>query len=143
MAIKFECEKVSAKQLTNGDRQLTVKVHPDDFHESIMKMAPGERLYIGAVPVNAEDEAISNSQIKTTNGRKPIEDQPRSTQAALAGQWDNFQQWLGVSSEDAAKNEIYSLTGVLSRKELNTNKAAGEAWDDIFARYRQDWARNG
>lgn len=73
--------------------------------------------------------------------KKKWADMPRSQQAACAGSWPDFRQFLDcrvladVETEDAARSAICLLTGVISRTELDTSEEAAARWDYLYSQY--------
>lgn len=61
----------------------------------------------------------------------------RFTRAGLAAVWcarPEFQAWLGVTTQDAARIRIYELCSITSRAELDRDDAAAKAFDQHIRR---------
>lgn len=61
-------------------------------------------------------------------------------QAGIIGAQGAFQQWIGVKDPEAAAEFIRTHCGVLSRKSLDSNDAAGRKFMDLKADY-EIWLR--
>ena len=137
-SFKFEAEKVSMKQLTSGDWQIVLKVDPTELDQSIMLMAPGERMMIASVSVDQNDRPVKAENVVKQNGRRTFDELPVVTQAVMACQRKDFQQWLDVENEEQAKQAILYCSAMTSRSEF---KDQPEQWLNIWAKFKQDFGR--
>ena len=137
-AFKFEAEKVSMKQLAGGDWHIVLKVDPTELHQSIMLMAPGERIMVASVAVDQNDRPVKAENVVQKSDRQTFENMSEVTQAVLACRRDDFQQWLGVNCEEDAKAEILKEAGLASRSEFKKHPVK---WARIWGRFRHDYGR--
>jgi hypothetical protein len=126
MTLQFEALKVAMKQDATGFI-LTLRLHPDEVPEELLRDFVGSRYMVAAVRINdAEDPKPSNN---------------RTQRAGMLCKNGIFQQWLidqGLAEEGGeagATNALYEICGISSRTELNGNKSAQEKFDRLVKEY--------
>jgi hypothetical protein len=122
MPMNFECLKVALKQDRTGF-VLTLKIHPDEIPEALIRDFVGARYGCALVRIN-DDET-------------PVVYNDRVTRAATLCKDKKFQNFLGVFNEDKAVATIYKYCQISSRSELNGNKKAQDLFDNLFAAYQE------
>lgn len=120
MALQFEARKVALKQDRTGFI-LTLAIHPDEAPVELLRDFVGAR-YACAVVRIQDDES-------------PTQYDNRVQKAAILCKRENFQDFIGAEGEEDAAATLCELCGIESRAELNGNKAAQAAFDDIVKRY--------
>lgn len=120
MALQFEARKVALKQDRTGFI-LTLCIHPDEIPEELLRDFVGARYGCALVRIQDDESATPyNNRVQT---------------AAILCKRENFQDFIGAEGEDDAATTLCELCGIDSRSELNGNKAAQAAFDDIVKRY--------
>jgi hypothetical protein len=128
-ALQFEAIKVALKQDATGF-VLTLKIHPDEIPESLMRDFVGARYAVALVRIN-EDE--TPKQYKT-----------RVQQAGMLCRDVRFRQWVeareGVSVKDEkdAVSWLYQHLNIDSRTELNGNVEAQTHFDRLLRDFKED-----
>lgn len=120
-ALQFEALKVALKQDATG-YVLTVKIHPDEIPEELLRDFVGARYMVAMARLN-DDE----SPHPVTN---------RVKVAGMLCRDDKFQRWCSENfdaqfSEAGATRFIYDVCAISSRTELNGNAEAKEAFDKL------------
>jgi hypothetical protein len=125
---QFEAIKIALKQDSNG-YILTLRIHPDELEESVLRDFVGARYAVALVRIQ-DDESPT----------------PYDTLVKRAGilcRTREFQLWLietGAATEKteaAAVEALYELCGIKSRTELNGNEAAKEQFHNMVTEYEQ------
>lgn len=122
MALQFEVRKVALKQDRTGFI-LTLCIHPDELPEELIRDFVGAR-YACAIVRIQDDES-------------PTPYRNRVQTAAILCKRENFQEFLGVESEDEAANQLCARLGIESRSELNGNRMAQEMFDELVKQYEE------
>lgn len=120
MALQFEARKVALKQDRTGF-VLTMCIHPDEIPEELLRDFVGARYACALVRIQDDESPTPyNNRVQTAGRlcRLPV-----------------FQEFLGVESEDAAATAVCEHCGIESRAELNGNKAAQAAFDELIKQY--------
>lgn len=120
-ALQFEALKVALKQDATG-YVLTIKIHPDEIPEELLRDFVGSRYMVAMARLN-DDETP----------------QPVTNRVKIAGMLcrdSNFQIWCKENfevqaSEADATRVVYDVCGISSRTELNGNAEAKEAFDKL------------
>jgi len=120
--MNFECLKVALKQDRTGF-VLTLKIHPDEIPEALIRDFVGARYGCALVRIN-DDET-------------PVVYNDRVMRAATLCKDKEFHGFLGVLSEDTAVEALYKYCRISSRSELNGNKKAQDLFDTLFAEYKE------
>ena len=120
MALQFEARKVALKQDRTG-YVLTLSLHPDEIPEELLRDFVGSRY--GCALVRIQDDET------------PTEYNNRVRHAGMLCRNPQFQEFLGVDSEDKAAKELCKRCGITSRTELNGNHAAQELFDELTAEF--------
>lgn len=129
MTLQFEALKVAMKQDATG-YILTLRLHPDEIPEELLRDFVGARYMIAAVRVDDHEDPV----IKKT----------RVMKAGMLCKSPAFQEWLVKMghaekvSETAAVNAIYDMCNISSRTELNGNKQAQEIFDNLVEEYGKE-----
>jgi hypothetical protein len=131
-ALGFEASKVALKQDATG-YVLTLRIHPDQIPEELLRDFVGARYMVGMARVN-DDE---NAQVYENRVKK----------AGMLCKNSSFWEWQqleGLDTLDAKELEkrsvdaLCELCGINSRTELNGNKQAQEAFDNMVKEY-EEW----
>lgn len=120
MALQFEARKVALKQDRTG-YVLTLSLHPDEVPEEILRDFVGTR-YACAVVRIQDDES-------------PTEYNNRVQRAGMLCRSGEFQEFMGVRSEQAAADALCKRCNIESRTELHGNKQAQALFDQLFKEY--------
>jgi hypothetical protein len=120
MALQFEARKVALKQDRTGFI-LTLCLHPDEIPEELLRDFVGARYACAMVRIQDDETAT-----EYTN---------RVQKAAVLCKRESFQQFLGVTDEHSAANVLCDRCGITSRAELNGNKLAKAAFDELIKEY--------
>jgi hypothetical protein len=130
--IQFECQKVALKQDSNGF-VLTLRIHPDEIPEELLRDFVGARYACGLVRVQDDDTPVVYSN--------------RTMKAGILCRNTMFQQYLYSEhdasdvNEDSAIKKLYELCNITSRTELNGNQKAQEVFDQVVKDY-EHYERN-
>jgi hypothetical protein len=130
--IQFECQKVALKQDSNGF-VLTLRIHPDEIPEELLRDFVGARYACGLVRVQEDDTPVVYSN--------------RTMKAGILCRNTMFQQFLFSEHDSSAVNEesaikkLYELCNITSRTELNGNQKAQEVFDQVVKDY-EHYERN-
>lgn len=131
--IQFEGLKVALKQDANG-YMLTVKIHPDEIPEALLRDFVGARYQIVMVRLDEHDQPM----------KRPQRNQALSNKAAILCKDPDFQKFLVESglawdvSEKAAASFIKETCVISSRAELDTNNEAAETFKQIAKEF-DEW----
>jgi len=123
MALQFEARKVAMKQDRTGFI-LTLCIHPDELPVELMRDFVGARYGCALVRIQDDESATPYNN--------------RVQQAAMLCKQENFQNFLGVRSEDDAASALCDALGVESRAELNGSKRAQALFDELIKRYEEN-----
>lgn len=124
--LQFEAVKVALKQDATG-YVLTLKVHPDEIPDELMRDFVGTRYVIVAARLN-DDET-------------PVAVNNRVTRAGMLCRDARFHQWLDSKdfeakhTEQSATNWLHDRCEIDSRTELNGNKIAQIKFDNIVKEF--------
>jgi hypothetical protein len=126
-ALQFEALKVALKQDASG-YVLTVKIHPDEIPEELLRDFVGARYMVAMVRVN-DDET-------------PILVKNHVQKAGMFCRNIQFQRYceehFGVPrSEAGATKVVYDVCGISSRTELNGNEEARKAFDQLLLEFEK------
>lgn len=127
-ALQFEALKVALKQDATG-YVLTVKIHPDEIPEELLRDFVGARYMVAMVRVNDDETATPYKN--------------RVKQAGIICRNDEFFSWLseihGIENpkESDATKFIYETCDISSRTELNGNSKAQIIFDDMVKEFNQ------
>lgn len=122
MALQFEARKVALKQDRTGFI-LTLSLHPDEVPEEILRDFVGAR-YACAVVRIQDDES-------------PTHYDNRVKKAGMLCREEDFQYYLGTTTEDEAATKLCKHCGVESRTELYGNTNAQAKFDKLVASYEK------
>lgn len=122
MALQFEARKVALKQDRTGFI-LTLALHPDEVPEEILRDFVGAR-YACAVVRIQDDES-------------PTHYDNRVKKAGMLCREEDFQYYLGTTSEDEAATKLCKHCGIESRTELYGNANAQAKFDKLVASYEK------
>jgi hypothetical protein len=127
-ALQFEALKVALKQDATG-YVLTVKIHPDEIPEELLRDFVGARYMMAMVRIN-DDET-------------PMPVKNRVQKAGMLCRNAKFQEYCKqqfntAMSEAGATKAIYEVCGISSRTELNGNQEAKEAFDQLVKEF-EEW----
>ena len=124
-ALQFEALKVALKQDATG-YVLTVKIHPDEIPEELLRDFVGARYMVAMARLNDDETAI------------PVKN--RVKQAGIVCRDKKFQEYVqelyAVEATEAdATRVIYEVCGISSRTELNGNRTAQTAFDSLYQEF--------
>jgi len=122
MALQFEARKVALKQDRTGF-VLTLKIHPDEIPEALIRDFVGARYGCALVRINDDETTVVYND--------------RVIRAVTLCKDKKFQDFLGVFSEEKAVEVIYKYCKISSRSELNGNKKAQDLFDSLVAEYQE------
>lgn len=120
MPLQFEARKVALKQDRTGF-VLTLGLHPDEIPEELVRDFVGARYACALVRIQ-DDES-------------PTEYDNRVKKAGILCRRRNFQEFLGVHTEDEAALELCKRCGIESRTELHGNAQAKTIFDSMVREY--------
>jgi predicted AlkP superfamily phosphohydrolase/phosphomutase len=124
--LQFEAVKVALKQDATG-YVLTLKVHPDEIPDELMRDFVGTRYVIVAARLNDDETPVIVSN--------------RVTRAGMLCRDARFHQWLDSKdfeakhTEQSATNWLHDRCEIDSRTELNGNKIAQIKFDNIVKEF--------
>jgi hypothetical protein len=120
MPLQFEARKVALKQDRSGFI-LTLCLHPDEIPEELLRDFVGARYACAMVRIQDDESA---TQYKN-----------RVQAAAILCKNPFFQKWIGGDDEHSTANLLCDRCGISSRAELNGNKLAQAAFDEMIKEY--------
>ena len=116
----FEALKVSLKQDRDGF-VLTLRIHPDEIDESILRDFVGARYQVVMVRIG-DDEMPHTDWTKW---------------AGILCKNKAFQDFLEVDSEPQAAQSVCETCGIKSRAELKNNKEAQQRFKQLVDEYEK------
>lgn len=131
--IQFEGLKVALKQDANG-YMLTLKIHPDDIPEALLRDFVGARYQVVMVRINENEQPY----------KRPQREHTVSNRAAILCKDPLFQKFLVESglawdmSEKAAAAFIKETCAVDSRSKLDSDNEAKTTFEEIVKEY-EEW----
>lgn len=130
--IQFEALKVGYQQTRDGVK-LVMVVHPSEIPDELALSPLGARYQCVLVRLGDDDQPqVPQEKKRSWDELKP------SQQAGIAANDERFQLWLGASGPNGAADDIRRACGVYSRKYLDSDPKAREAWNSLYSRYRQE-----
>jgi len=130
-ALQFEALKVALKQDATG-YVLTLKIHPDEIPEELLRDFVGARYMVAMARLNDDESPVPyNNRVK---------------QAAMLCKNKVFFDFVSenygvnVDSEASATHFLYEFCEIQSRTELNGNKNAQKLFDELVGNY-ENYAR--
>ena len=129
-ALQFEALKVALKQDATG-YVLTVKIHPDEIPEELLRDFVGARYGVAMVRIN-DDES-------------PMTVKNRVQKAGMMCRDNWFHKFLEAKYEMGRANEakatrfIHDICGIKSRTELNGNMEAQGCFDQLVKEF-EEWS---
>jgi len=128
-ALQFEGLKVALKQDSTG-YVMTLRIHPDQIPEEILRDFVGARYVVAMVRVNDDETPTPyNNRVK------------KAGMICKDKQFHDFlnQRYeMGNADERKATEFIYEMCGISSRTQLNGNGDAQESFDQLMKEY-DDW----
>jgi len=124
MAMQFESRKVALKQDRTGF-VLTLSIHPDEIPEELLRDFVGSRYGVAMVRIQDDESATAYNN--------------RVQKAGMLCREPRFQEFLGTKDESQAAHELCQRCGIESRSELNGNKEAQQAFDDLLNNF-ETWS---
>ena len=127
-ALQFEALKVAFKQDATG-WVLTIKIHPDEVPEELLRDFVGARYMVAMARINDDETPVPlNNRVK---------------QAAILCKDRNFQNYVNFlvgipKTEQAAVDFVYDICSIKSRTELNGNRHAQEQFDRMVKEF-EEW----
>lgn len=129
--IQFESVKVALKQDANG-YMLTLKIHPDDIPEALLRDFVGARYQVVMVRINENEQPYKRREHTVSN------------RAAILCKDPLFQKFLVESglawdmSERAAAAFVKETCAIDSRSKLDSDSAAKTTFEEIVKEY-EEW----
>lgn len=124
MAMQFESRKVALKQDRTGF-VLTLSIHPDEIPEELLRDFVGSRYGVAMVRIQDDESATAYNN--------------RVQKAGMLCREPRFQEFLGAKEESHAAHLLCERCGIESRSELNGNKEAQQAFDDLLNNF-ETWS---
>ena len=121
MALQFEARKVALKQDRTG-YVLTLALHPDEIPVELLRDFVGARY--GCALVRIQDD------------ESPTQYSNRVQQAGMLCRQEDFQEFLGATTEMRAAAELCKRCDIISRSELNGNEEAQMAFDSLVLEFK-------
>jgi hypothetical protein len=121
MALQFEARKVALKQDRTG-YILTLALHPDEIPVELLRDFVGARY--GCALVRIQDD------------ESPTQYSNRVQQAGMLCRQEDFQEFLGATTELRAAAELCKRCDIISRSELNGNEEAQMAFDSLVLEFK-------
>ena len=132
-SLNFESQKIALKQDSTG-YLLTLRVHPDELPEEILRDFVGARYMVAMVRVN-DDETVITYKNKVKQAGMLCKNRVF---------WDFLQanQYVGQEvNEDISTKALYEICGIDSRTQLNGNRNAQMCFDNLLKEFN-DWSKN-
>jgi hypothetical protein len=129
-ALQFEALKVALKQDATG-YVLTIKIHPDEIPEELLRDFVGARYGVAMVRINDDETPI------------PVRNRVQKAGMLCRENW--FHKFLAENYDIAHATEakatrfLYDVCGIKSRTELNGNAQAQECFDKLVQEY-EEWS---
>lgn len=128
IALQFEALKVALKQDSSG-YVLTIKIHPDEIPEELLRDFVGARYMVAMARINDDEEPV------------PVKN--RVQKAAVLCKDRLFQDYVNFlyglpKTEKSAIDFVYDICLIKSRTELNGNKEAQEQFDRMVKEF-EEW----
>lgn len=125
-ALQFEAVKVALKQDATG-YVLTVKIHPDEIPEELMRDFVGSRYAVALVRISDDESAV------------PVNNRVQKAGILCRDKWffKFLKEFHGIDKpdENQATQFLYGYCGIRSRTELNGKGPAQKAFDSLLAEY--------
>lgn len=131
LAIPLEVKKDGLQQRQDGSWLLRLRVHPQDSINLIAKAPMGQRYMLALVELGDNEEPKM---------RKQWHELPPASQSAIRCGEKAFHQFLKVTTDTEAAEEVRLRCEVKSRSELSTDEKAKDRWDHLDRTY-QEWLR--
>lgn len=128
-ALQFEAIKVALKQDATGF-VLTLKIHPDEIPESLIRDFVGSRYGVAMARIQ-EDESFKQYS-------------NRVQRAGMLCRDVRFREWIEAQEGAQCKDEadavawLQNTLSIKSRTELNGNKRAQDSFDKLLAQYEKE-----
>ena len=126
MAMQFECRKVALKQDRSGF-VLTLSIHPDEIPEELLRDFVGSRYGVAMVRIQDDESATPYNN--------------RVQKAGMLCRDQRFQEFIGAKDESHAAHLLCERCEITSRSELNGNKEAQQAFDNLLTTF-ETWSVN-
>lgn len=126
------CSYVGLRTMVDGTVRITLDIEPAQAAKFWPPPQPGASFGLARISEKAAQKAA-----QAGDERKRWKDLPRSQQAALRCQEPEFWRFLEFTAGttvvglETAATEVRRLCGVQSRKDLDTDPAAGGAWLEL------------
>jgi hypothetical protein len=124
--LQFEAVKVALKQDATG-YVLTLKVHPDEIPDELMRDFVGTRYVIVAARLNDDETPVFVSNRVTRSGML--------CRDVRFWKWLNAGDYESNHDEQSATSWLHDRCGIDSRTELNGNKIAQIRFDEIIKEF--------
>lgn len=128
-AFHFEAKKYALRQAKDGVI-VSFVLHPDDVVPELLSAPIGEHYVVALAPY--EKAAEEAEQQPAPDPEKMSHASSKlSVQAFWMCRRRDFQEWLGVTGEDAANARVKSAIDIMSKTALDHNRDAAQRWRDL------------
>lgn len=139
----IEVKKDSYKQCQNGITRMGFTFAHSDIPEQVKDAELGHRYYVVFVDADMYDESEGKctqvADSSTSDNLSPVEksegDKIRERACILCGDRD-FQEWLGLYSEESTASYMRRYCNIKSRSELTTNKEAQAKFKELDRKFK-------
>lgn len=148
--LQFECKKDGLRQTQDGGLKLTLAIHPQDVTAELLMATMGQAFMCVLAPVDGGEPV----DIQPPPREEPKKELTWAQKAGALCRNPSFHSYLenaktalwadyhedGANLADVAKACIYSLCGIASRKELDSNQEALACYKRVYSQF-SDWER--
>lgn len=137
-AFHFEAKKYALRQAKDGVI-VSFVLHPDDVVPELLSAPIGEHYVVALAPYEkAAAEAEQQPEAPSPSLEKvPHKSSKLSVEAFWMCRRRDFQEWLGVSGEDAADARVKSAIRIMSKTALDHNRDAAQRWRDLVDEFHR------
>lgn len=145
-AIHFEALKQGARQLANGDWQVSFKIQGHDMNRDFLACNPGQRFMLALSAIADDETALpveeAARQSKQANKQSLRWDDMKLTQqAGIRCSDPDFIEWFGGDNPEHAAELVRLQCGVESRSRLDEDREAGNRWRQIDSDFQEHKAQ--
>lgn len=137
-AFHFEAKKYALRQAKDGV-VVSFLVHPADVIAELLSAPIGEHYVVALAPY--EKAAEQAEQQPASPPPSPEKVPHKSSKLSVEAFWmcrrRDFQEWLGVTGEDAADARVKSLIRIMSKTALDHNRDAAQRWRDLVDEFHR------
>lgn len=137
-AFHFEAKKYALRQAKDGVI-VSFVLHPDDVVPELLSAPIGEHYVVALAPY--EKAAAEAEQQPEAPPPEPEKVPHKSSKLSVEAFWmcrrRDFQEWLGVTGEDAADARVKSAIRIMSKTALDHNRDAAQRWRDLVDEFHR------